>query len=112
MLRKVDKPWRQDLAVGDNDDQVRLQSFNQGVGFTVFQRFRLVYGEVQLHSLLFDRRSLHVLSPPAGFIGLCDDTGYFTAVFEQALKCRDREWSASHENRVHFEIRSSKFEFL
>ena len=112
--RQFDHPLRNNAAIADNDDHLRVERFQLAAKIgVVLDCVWLRDGKAQQGRGLFDRANGHFHATAFGFVGAGDDELYIEADFRQLLQCRNCKGgrAAEHEmeGRVH-EIRSDSAE--
>ena len=107
ILGIVQQFFRQDLAVGCHDNQLRIQGLHDSHRFTVTGFHRLVNLQILGQRIFLHGSGLHFVSTVLGLVRLGDHTANFMAVFHQALQGRHSKIRRSHKQDPHSYTSSS-----
>jgi hypothetical protein len=98
--RHVEHRLRQDLAVGDDDGDIRLQSRELGDELRIARPRRLQHRHRALDRELLHRRRVQLAAAAGRLVGLADHRHHLLGV-EEGPQRRHRELRRAHEDDAH-----------
>ena len=93
----VEDGFRQNLAVGDDDDDIRCQAAQLFDDVVTAHGIGLENGDSQFQGLFFHRRESHLFAPSPLLVGLAVDGGDIITGLGQAFQGRDGKIRRPHE---------------
>ena len=98
--RNLKHRFGKDFAVGNDDNEIRLQCPETRLFFFAFQAFRLVEGNLMGQCKGLDRREIHFPAPSVDTVGLAvNGTGRIAVVYK-SFQGGNTEIRGTHEDNT------------
>src|SRR5262245_61177099 len=99
--RELEQPAREDLPIGDDDEEVGTESFEQRPVFLGADSIRLMDEESLGDRVTFHRRSGRTLAAPSWAVRLREDSGDFVPACDERFERPQSELRGPQEDHAH-----------